>query len=66
MECACALTVLLPAEKPAEQPRFEQPLQEQTIPEEDELVLEVKTVGKPHTVRWSVEGIWAQIGTLFS
>ena len=36
----------------AEQPGFEQPLREQTIPEGNELMLEVKTYGKPHTVKW--------------
>jgi hypothetical protein len=51
-ESNCKLTVLLPAEPKAEQPGFEQPLREQTIPEEDELVLEVKTHGNPHTVKW--------------
>uniref|UniRef100_A0A914I5C8 Muscle M-line assembly protein unc-89 n=1 Tax=Globodera rostochiensis TaxID=31243 RepID=A0A914I5C8_GLORO len=56
VECSCALTVLLPEEKPAEPPRFERPLREQTIPEEDELVLEVETFGKPHTVRWYKNG----------
>ncbi|KAL3121108.1 hypothetical protein niasHT_005368 [Heterodera trifolii] len=56
VECSCALTVLLPEEKPAEPPRFERPLREQTIPEEDELVLEVETQGKPHTVRWYKNG----------
>jgi hypothetical protein len=53
-ESSCALRVLLPAEK---EPTFEQPLREQTIPEEDELVLEVKTTGKPHTVKWLELGL---------
>ena len=40
----------------AQQPGFEQPLKEQTIPEDAQLILEVKTFGKPHTVKWYKNG----------
>jgi len=36
----------------AQVPGFEQPLREQTIPEKDQLVLEVKTTGRPTLVKW--------------
>lgn len=31
-------------------------MREQTIPEEDELLLEVETIGKPHIVKWFKNG----------
>ena len=41
------------ADQPSQDaPVFVQPEAEHTISEEEELVLEVKTTGKPHTVKW--------------
>jgi hypothetical protein len=53
-ESSCALTVLLPG--PEGPPKFIRPLVDQTIPEEDELVLEVEIANKPHTVKWYRNG----------